>query len=149
MKCQKCNSERVLEFNAKCSDRFSCFIGNNEHNDYPPEDIGLGGGDYIKGKLCLDCGQLQGKWPLPISELEQQTEETNNDEFEEEDESLVEWVVIDTMSGRYMKDWKVWTRRGDVSSAKIMSNKHKLEWEKENYLKELGKEVVFVRLDKQ
>jgi len=136
-----------LGFNAKCADRFFCSIGNNEHNDYPPEDIGLGGGDYVKGKLCLDCGQLQGKWPLPISELEQEIEETNDDELEEE--SSTEWVVLDTMSGRYMKDWKIWTRKGDVNSAEIYSNKHKLEWEQNNYLKELGKEVVFARLDEQ
>jgi len=35
-----------------------------------PGDMGIGGGDYVEVAWCLDCGQLQGKWPLPACELE-------------------------------------------------------------------------------
>ena len=37
---------------------------------YVPYDMGVGGGDYFKLKWCLDCGQIQGAFPLPQTELE-------------------------------------------------------------------------------
>lgn len=70
MACQKCFSDRVLSFSGKCDDRFGCQLGSKELNDYPPRINGLCGSDYISGKVCLDCGQLQGRWPvLQIEEL--------------------------------------------------------------------------------
>jgi hypothetical protein len=60
----------VLDASGKCSDCFGCSIGDSEHDGYVPEDIGLGGGDYIDIKICLNCGQVQGKFPLPKSKLE-------------------------------------------------------------------------------
>jgi hypothetical protein len=41
-----------------------------ERHDYVPDFIGLGGGDYIELDYCLDCGQIQGDFPLEeIDEL--------------------------------------------------------------------------------
>jgi len=70
MKCQKCSSERVLGAGAKCSDMFYCSIGDIEYDGYIPNDLGVGNGDYFELDFCLDCGQVQGKFPLPISKLE-------------------------------------------------------------------------------
>lgn len=70
MACQTCGSERILQFSGKCNDAFFARIGEHELNDYNPGDIGLGSGDYLRGKLCLDCGQMQGTWPLEQSEME-------------------------------------------------------------------------------
>ena len=83
MNCQKCSSERILSFEGKTSDMFNCSIGKVEHNGYVPKDIGLGGsyGDYVSGELCLDCGQMQGKWPLPKTEFELEAEQCANDPF--------------------------------------------------------------------
>lgn len=122
---------------------FNCSIGDKEHDGYVLEDIGLGGryGDYVSGKLCLNCGQMQGTWPLPTTELEQtETEE------ETHDEDLETWVVFDLVSGRYMKSWKVWTEQHDLSSAQIFSGTQKREWESDKSLNKLGPFVAFKRL---
>lgn len=70
MKCQKCLSERVAYICAKCSDNGSCKIDGQENNGYVLGDMGIGGGDYVEFSWCLECGQIQGKFPLPACELE-------------------------------------------------------------------------------
>ena len=80
MKC-KCGSERIASFNAKCNDAFFVEIedcedgkstgnGKVEHFGYVPRDMSIGGGDYLKLKFCMDCGQIQGEFPLENTELE-------------------------------------------------------------------------------
>jgi len=65
MKCQRCESERVL------------FIGNSTNSDMGtwsykdterecctlPYIDGVCGGDAVAMTFCLDCGQIQGKFP--------------------------------------------------------------------------------------
>ena len=46
-------------------------VGDKEQEGYVPYGFGIGGGDYIRFNFCMDCGQLQGKFPLDITELEQ------------------------------------------------------------------------------
>jgi len=75
MACQKCGSTRVMSFSGKCSDCFGGSIGSKDFDGYVPHDMGIGGGDYVEGKLCLDCGQMQGEWPLPLSEIESPDED--------------------------------------------------------------------------
>ena len=65
MSCQRCESERVADFGAKCSDMFNVSLGDKEHDGYVLDDLGIGGGDYINVEFCLDCGQMQGDFPLP------------------------------------------------------------------------------------
>ena len=67
MICQKCNSERIMSVNGKTSDLFSCDGDGHDHNGYVPQGmvIGDGGyGDYIQFSYCLDCGQIQGQFPI-------------------------------------------------------------------------------------
>lgn len=71
MKCQRCSSERIVKISGKTSDMCSAQIGKAEHDGYVPRDIGIGGGDYLGFKYCLDCGQMQGTFPLPTCQLEQ------------------------------------------------------------------------------
>jgi hypothetical protein len=70
MSCQRCNSDKTLSVSAKCSDL--CSVGGQgyEHQGYVPRNIGIGGGDYIDFDYCLECGQIQGEFPLdhPSSE---------------------------------------------------------------------------------
>lgn len=71
MTCQRCNSKRVLNFNGKCSDLYSADMNGMSYEGYALHSVNLDGGDYVGGAVCLDCGQLQGKWPVdPIEELE-------------------------------------------------------------------------------
>lgn len=66
MECQneKCKSERILTVRAKCNDMFSWEVDDQECHGYVPRDLGIGGGDYVKFQLCLNCGQLQGEFPI-------------------------------------------------------------------------------------
>jgi hypothetical protein len=84
MSCKKCGSERVAEISGKCSDMSWARVGDKEHDGYVPSDMGIGGSDYIEFNYCLDCGQMQGEFPLPKSKLE--GEENDGDDDEEEDD---------------------------------------------------------------
>jgi hypothetical protein len=65
MICKNCKSNRSLSVSAKCDDRASLQCQQAEMRDYLPDDCGIGGGDYIEFTLCLECGMVQGTWPLP------------------------------------------------------------------------------------
>lgn len=84
MKCQRCKSERILSSGSKCSGRFTCSIGSIDYDGCVPNDLGIGGEDYIEFDLCLDCGQLQGKFPLPTSEIERDVGDEELFDFFEE-----------------------------------------------------------------
>lgn len=75
MSCQRCASKRIMCVGAKSSDLHNWRIGEVEGEGYLPNDIGIGGGDYIDLDYCLDCGQIQGAFPLPITETEKGEEE--------------------------------------------------------------------------
>ncbi len=80
MSCQLCKSERLGTVSAKCDDRCSVTIGESDnHSDYVPQGVGIGGGDYIEFSWCLDCGQIQGKFPLPVSAMELTSDATEED----------------------------------------------------------------------
>lgn len=70
MKCQTCNSTRLIGVSSHSKDMCVISVGNKEHDGYAPYDMGIGGGDDVEFDLCLDCGQMQGTWPLPTSSLE-------------------------------------------------------------------------------
>lgn len=72
MSCQRCQSERVADMGGKVSDMCFYSVGSNERNGYVPDDMGIGGGDYLRFKYCLDCGQLQGIFPLASTHIEKQ-----------------------------------------------------------------------------
>ena len=70
MNCDKCNSERVLSVSGKCSDMFSANGCGIDYQDYVPTGIGIDDGeDYMAFKYCLDCGKIQGKFPIAESKL--------------------------------------------------------------------------------
>jgi len=70
MACQKCKSERVGFISGKSSDLNGYDIGEKHKEGYVPDDWGIGGGDYYEVEFCFDCGQIQGTFPLPMTELE-------------------------------------------------------------------------------
>lgn len=71
MKCDKCESKRVLDVSAKPSDCCGVTLNGVTHEGYLPKDLGIGGGDYVEFRLCLECGKVQGKFPLAECALEQ------------------------------------------------------------------------------
>jgi hypothetical protein len=68
--CQRCQSHRVASAGGKCSDLGYFTMGSIDHDGYVPDEVGIGGGDYVEITYCLDCGQLKGKWPLETSPIE-------------------------------------------------------------------------------
>lgn len=68
MACQKCKSERVASINGHCRD--ACFFdvpGVGSRDGYAPQNVGLKNsyGDYVEFEYCLNCGQIQGEFPVP------------------------------------------------------------------------------------
>lgn len=64
MSCQKCGSENVMQVQGKTSDMCYVSCGEQEHVGYVPRDMNIGAGDYLSFNVCLDCGQMQGRWPV-------------------------------------------------------------------------------------
>lgn len=63
MFCKNCKSDRILDISGKVSDCYSQVYKNKEYTGYVPENIGIGGGDYIEFKYCLNCGMIQDNFP--------------------------------------------------------------------------------------
>ncbi len=64
MKCDRCESKRLMTVTAKCSDLFHAYVEGREIDGYVPRNLNLGGGDYVEFDSCLDCGKIQGPYPL-------------------------------------------------------------------------------------
>lgn len=76
MTCQTCKSTRIAKVNAKCDDRCNFSVDYRRKSDYVPRKAGLGsGGDYLQMDYCLNCGQIQGKFPVPILDIEEEDSE--------------------------------------------------------------------------
>ena len=88
MTCQKCYNGRILSVCGKTSDMCFCEIDGKEEDGYVPEDCGIGGGDYVEFKVCLNCGQIQGEFPLPLTDLESSEE---NESSSDEDSNEYGW----------------------------------------------------------
>ena len=72
MNCRKCSSARVLSCFGKSNDCNGFHIQGEELDDqcYVLRDCNIGGGDCYAFDLCLDCGQVQGDWPVPPLDFE-------------------------------------------------------------------------------
>ena len=46
-------------------------LAGRHNQGYVPRDLGIGGGDDVHFAYCLDCGQIQGKFPVPATEMEE------------------------------------------------------------------------------
>lgn len=68
MSC-KCGSERIASIIAKSNDCNAITIGDDEYMGYIPYEFGIGGGDQVEFSWCLDCGQIQGNFPILVPNL--------------------------------------------------------------------------------
>ena len=64
---ERASLTRIL---AHCSDMCSVDLAGHHYHGYVPRDLGIGGSDDVQLDYCLDCGQIQGKFPLPRAEME-------------------------------------------------------------------------------
>lgn len=70
MKCQRCSSARVLSVNAHGRDCNYFSVLGHSHDGYVPSDLGIGCGDDVEFSMCLECGQVQGVFPIKETRLE-------------------------------------------------------------------------------
>lgn len=72
MSCQRCKSPRIARVSAKCDDRFTYEAPDRTlRGSYVPHFTGIGNGDYVCFQYCLECGQLQGTFPIPVFDLDE------------------------------------------------------------------------------
>lgn len=62
--CQKCGANRVVEVCSKATDLHFVTYKEYKIDGYMPYNLGIGGDDYVEIDYCLECGQLQGTWPI-------------------------------------------------------------------------------------
>jgi len=66
----KCGSERIVNILGHCVDECCIRLGNFEDMNYVPDDMEIGGGDDLEFSYCLDCGKIQGEFPVQKTKLE-------------------------------------------------------------------------------
>lgn len=66
--CQKCRSPSIIDISGKTSDM--CSVTSEylryDHEGYVPGGLNIGDGDYLEFSMCLDCGQIQGEFPVEL-----------------------------------------------------------------------------------
>jgi hypothetical protein len=65
MACQQCGSDRIILVSGKCSDCCVAEYKGFQHIGYVPCGVGIEGGDYVELRYCLQCGRIQGDFPMP------------------------------------------------------------------------------------
>lgn len=53
-----------MDIGGKTADGFWASFKGQSYDGYVLSGIGIGGGDYVEFKYCLDCGQIQGDFPI-------------------------------------------------------------------------------------
>ena len=81
MICIACNSKRVASVTGKTGDCCGVCVGNKSSEGHVPDDMNIGGGDFLNFYFCLTCGTIQGLWPLLKTKIEQE-EESEEKELE-------------------------------------------------------------------
>jgi len=71
LNCRECGSGRTAHVLARCSDMCGVQVSGRRHHGYVPRDLGIGGGDDVQFTYCLDCGRIQGAFPLSPTSLEE------------------------------------------------------------------------------
>ena len=73
MQCT-CGSKRICSIRARCKDQFHAEMVNNpiiKVAGYPDDRFGItnGSGDDVAFDLCMDCGKVQGEFPITDEQL--------------------------------------------------------------------------------
>ena len=69
--CQQCRSPRLARVLGHCWDMCGIDLAGKHTHGYVPRDLVIGGGDDVHFLYCLDCGQIQGTFPIPPTAIEQ------------------------------------------------------------------------------
>jgi hypothetical protein len=63
-KCNECSSSKLISVIGKCNDRCITIYNDKEYKGYVPDDMNIGGGDYMEFTYCAHCGKIQGDFPI-------------------------------------------------------------------------------------
>jgi len=55
----------MVSAQAKASDLHYVTYKGKAEDGYLNGELGIGSGDYLEIDYCLNCGQIEGQWPLP------------------------------------------------------------------------------------
>ena len=80
--CQQCGSDRIMQASAHGRDCCYVSIGDWESQGYMVGGLNVGGGDDMEIEVCLDCGTMQGEWPLSAERVAEITAEIDAEEAE-------------------------------------------------------------------
>jgi len=72
--CSKCNSIRIALVVGRVKDQCFQAIRGKWYEGYPSLD-NISAGDNLDFAFCLDCGQIQGRFPVSLTWLEGAEEE--------------------------------------------------------------------------
>jgi len=53
-----------MEVDAKCNDMCCVMYNEMGRDGHVPTDLNIGEGDYVNFEICLDCGRIQGRFPI-------------------------------------------------------------------------------------
>lgn len=63
-KCRECGAQRIAYIGGKCSDLGDFHYNGWKHSGYMPQIDHICGGNSIDINVCLECGQIQGDFPI-------------------------------------------------------------------------------------
>jgi hypothetical protein len=90
MACKNCKTEHLVIVDAKCSDLCNVDYKGQSKQGYVPDDMGIGGGNYIKFSYCPNCGMMNGDFPINVN--------LKDEEYIDEDDLLEDWDRIRAVS---------------------------------------------------
>jgi len=76
MTCTHCESDRLFKINSHHTDRFTfSYKGeSSKFPDYAPRVDNICGGDDVNVCICLNCGTVQGEFPVNDDSILEQLE---------------------------------------------------------------------------
>ena len=113
--CHRCGGKQVASVFTKAPDATWWRLGAHEHEGILSYS-GVGSGENVQFDYCIDCGQIQGEWPMPKrawDELEERAAEQEADRKAHE-----EWgrtrglraIPPDALMGLVLGDDATWTQ---------------------------------------
>lgn len=82
MRCDNCGNKRIVELFSHAKDMHTIRYRNFERRGYLPDGFGIGRGDDTEIDYCLECGKIQGSFPITDESIE---EAINEDRFDDEE----------------------------------------------------------------
>ena len=81
--CQRCNSVRLVSITASDSEEIQIEYRGTECEKYAPDGIGIADCDALEFTYCVNCGQIQGIFPVSdddVREAMKEHEDTIDDD---------------------------------------------------------------------